>query len=333
MEDERRPAPVVSVRDPRRPERPADVLVAGDDKPPLDPAVRRRRLRIGGAALLVGALVVGGAELRERRAATAEERRLDAIVRVTAEPQGDSASYDPTSRVARLESHVLLRNGGPRDLLVVGATLGGYELVQPEVRVPAGRDATLLLQRSVGCSSTEPAPAAADAPLVLELRTGSGPRAAEVALPFDVSAAARACGFMPVEEAVRFSLVGWEQGGTVLELDLEVSSESVRPVDLVAVQAGPGLDAVLTSGPGGAPRALPIRLPQRTGSLIEVRRMAVQLRVTDCAVAAGVGVSGGDGAGPQLSLQVRDAAGDEATIGSLYPPVLLGGLLAETCPG
>lgn len=309
----------------RDPSRHVDLLVSGDDEPRPSPFTRRR-LSVAGGVLLGVALVVGAVELRERRAAAAEERRLDRVLDLSVEPRGASAEYDATSRSADLELSLLLRNGGPRDVVVERGRAGEYVLVQELVQVPAGGGAPLLLQRSVACSPTTPPAAAPVEVLRLELRTQAGPRQLE--LPLDPllvgDQAARACGFLPVEEAVDVQLLGVSRLGTALELSLDLGNRSVDQVSLASVDAGPGLRALVAvteRGPAALPLALP---PGRRDGTGRGTSLELQVTVVDCAQARG--------APPQVELLLRDEAGRVSQPLVAYEPAFLASLVSDTCP-
>jgi hypothetical protein len=126
--------------------------------------------------VLLLVLVRGGIEIRERRAAEQEERRLQALVELETTPrfigQG-RRDIDPESRLGVVERAVGVRNNGPRDITVTAASLGDLRLVE-EVVVPAGQDARLLLGWRGACAP-RPALLAASDVIELEVRTQAGP--------------------------------------------------------------------------------------------------------------------------------------------------------------
>jgi hypothetical protein len=322
--DERR-TPEVTVRDPSRPARPADVLVSGEDEPRPSPFTPRR-LRAAGALLAVAAAAVGVVELRERRAAAAEERRLDRVLELAVEPRGSGSSYDPATGAAELDLQLSLRNTGPRDVVVERGAVGEYVLVQDVVQVSAGGDAPLLLRRTVVCSPTSPPQAAPLDVLRLDLRTAAGPRQLELPLVQGLvrDEAARACGFVPLEEAVDVRLLDLVRQRESVQLSLDLSSRSLEPVALAAVDAGPGLRAELTlveNGSTDLPLALP---PDRRDGTRRGTSMEVRVTVVDCALART--------ARPQVELQVVDEAQRVAQVSFDYDPAFLGTLLSDACP-
>ena len=331
--EEPRPMPQITVRDPGRPERSADVLVSGgdrEDRPPVDPAVRRRRLRVAGAVLLLGAIGIGGLELRDRRARAAEERRLDSVVELRAEHDSGSSDFDPASGTARLDLTVLVHNDGPRDLSVTDAGVAGHRLVSGPVPVRAGRSARLLMQQVVQCA---PEPPATTPPggLRLTVRTPTGERTVEVELPTDVDEAARLCGFRPLDTISAFFSGFDRQTAGVRDLALELEARTVGPLQLVAVVPAPGIAVQLRVR--GQPADLPLDLAPTADRL--TRRVTVQLRlsVSDCDRArepadADLPVPGDPQA---LLVQVREAAGSVGDLYVGYPDRLLDSLLDESC--
>src|SRR5688572_9774714 len=93
MADEPRPVRV-TVTDPRRAGAPADVLEAGRERTPLGPR-GRRRLLVAGALLVAVAAAVGTAEVVERRAEAAEQRRLGSVADLDARLAGSSVAPGP----------------------------------------------------------------------------------------------------------------------------------------------------------------------------------------------------------------------------------------------
>ena len=325
-----RPMPQITVRDPRRPERPADVLVSGgDERPPADPVVRRRRRRIAGALLLAGAVGFGGLEVRDRRAAAEEDRRLDAIVELRAVHQGGSSSFDPASRIGRLTLELALFNDGPRDLEVTAAAVAGYELVAREIRVAAGSSRAVALTRSVTC---EPGarPSTPTGGLQLSVRTASGERRLDLDLPVDEQEVLRLCGFRPLETMqLSFGTIG-RPALEVVDLELDLMTQAIGPVQLVGIRPPPGIAAEQLVQ--GRVRGLPLELTSHDGL---TRRLTVTLRFTvhDCSAARtpseadlppGRPVAG-------LQVQVQDQDGSVGDFAVSYPGRLLESLISESC--
>lgn len=322
---EERPPPQVTVRDPSRPERTAEVLASGSDDPPRPNPLTPRRLRALLAVLLVAGTAVGVVELRERRAAAAEQRRLDRVVDLAVERRGGSTSYDPGTSQVTLDLQLRVVNRGPRDLLVERGALGGYRLVQQMVEVGAGDTAPLLLRKRLTCSPTTPPPEEPLTALELALRTPAGPR--QVTLPVEVGGddGARACGFLELEESVDITVLGAQRTPAGVELAVDLASRSVREVALAAVDPGPGLSVqvgVLDQGEALLPVALPRRGGQDAGRGLTFELL---LNVTDCRVA--------QTARPQLAFRFTDDVGrvSQPLIG--YEPAFLSSLLADSCSG
>lgn len=276
--------------------------------------------------VLGAALLLGSVELRERRAAAAQERRLDAVVDVSVRPEGGGTEYDPGTRRAQLQHRLLLSNDGPRDVTVTGAAVAGYALVQDEVRVPAGRSTPLLLERSVTCSPSAPPPELDTDTLVLQLTTAAGPRAVDVALDVPIAAdeSARACGLVPLDEAASVAVTGAARRGDLLELGLEVAVASARPVDLLGVEVGPGLHVELRQVGGGVV-PLPLALPPASGPAATTSSYVLRIGATDCDAAIG-------GAGsPDLALLLRGEDGTQARVEALYELGYLMALLLDVC--
>lgn len=318
----------ITVRDPNRPDRPADLLVSGDERVPLDPAVRRRRLRVVGALLLVGALVLAGTEVRERRAQAAEERRLGAVVELRAEHQGGTSSFDPTTRTGRLTMELLLHNDGPRDVQALAARMAGYELLGGGARVEAGRSARVLLQRTVTCDGTEPVPPPEG--LRLTVRTVTTEREVEVDLPADQDEALRLCGYRPLETmSISFGDMA-RHAPDVVDLGLDLQTQAAEPVHLVGLVAQPGI--VVRLRVGGTARALPVELVTDDG-LTRVLSTRVELTVSDCdaALAPSEPDLPDPGAPSGLLVQVRDASGETGDFQVGYPDRLMDSLLGYSC--
>lgn len=288
--------------------------------------LRRGRVAAAGALVLVAALLAGAAEVRERRAAAAQERRLDAVVDVSVQPEGGGTEYDAVTGRARLQHRLLLSNDGPRGVTVTGAAVAGYALVQDEVRVAAGRSAPLLLERSVTCSASAPPRASGTDTLALQLTTAAGPRAVDLDLdvPLSPDEAAHACGFVPLDEAASVAVTGATRPGDLLVLGLQITVTSARPVELLAVEVGPGLRSELASV-GGRAVPLPLALPTASGPAAASSSHELRIAATDCdAAVAGAGF-------PDLTLRLRDEDGRQVQVKTLYELGYLMDLLLDVC--
>lgn len=266
--------------------------------------VGRRRLKVLAAVAVIGglALLVSG-EVRERRAADAEQRRLAGVLDLAVEPSRaleQWARYDEVRETAELDVVVVVRNDGPRGIRVLEGTLGPYAL-PGDVHVAPGQVAELVLQRSVPCAAADPQPVSVSS-LQLQARTGAGVR--DAVLPVDLElpaeAARRACGLVPFEDAVSVSYANRQERDEAYEVGLEVRTATRGAMSLDEVRPADGLTAVLL-GPDGEPGP-PLPWPMEPRSTVQVR-----LEVADCAAAAGAGD------GPLLRLLLHDEAGAAAT--------------------
>ena len=284
--------------------------------------VRRRWLLLAALGLSALALTGVGLQVREERAAAAQERRLQAVVDLVAQPEGVTSVYDPGTRTARLENRLLLVNNGPRDHVVEEGSVGGFRLVRAGVRVRAGESAPLVVGASVRCTGTRPAEVPTG-PLVLRLR-GDRTVRLPLDLPVGPDAAARACGFVPLEEVAFVSVVGAARPGEALELALELGTQSVRPVQVLAVEVGPGLRAELR-GSDGRPVAFPLALETGDGPGFVAGSYTLRIEVVDCDAALAGGGS------PRLALQLRGEDGGTARAETLYELGYLLDLLLGVC--
>lgn len=330
MAEERRPTPQITVRDPNRPDRPADLLVSGrDDRPPLDPAVTRRRLRVAGSLVLVVALGIAAVQWRDQRSRAAEERRLGSVVELRAEHEGGSGSVDTASGTASTSIDVRLHNDGPRDVHVLDAEVAGYQLTRDEVRVTRGGAALLRLERSLRCDPETP-PTTPAGGLRLRVRTASAERTVEVELPTDQDEAARLCGFRPLDTISAYFGSFDRPAPGVRDVALELDARTVGPLQLVAVVPAPGIAVQLRVQ--GQPTGLPVELVPTDDRFTRRRTVQLRLSVSDCdLVRSSAGADLPVPGDPQaLLVQVREAAGSgDLYVG--YPDRFLDSLLDESC--
>lgn len=300
--------------------RPADVLTSGKDERRPSPFTRRR-LEAVGWMLLGAAVALGGTEVR----GWWEDRRLDRVLELSLQTSKSSSSYDQRRGEAELTLAVEVRNDGPRDLVVERGAAGDYVLVRSLVEVPSGEQVPLLLRRTVTCSRTAPPPAAPVDGLRLELQTAAGPRS--LSLRMDPEAvgddAARACGFLPLEEAIGVQAYETESSVGTLGLAVDLNNRSVEPATLVGLDVGQGLRAQVRDVDGG-PAALPLPLPPSRPDRFQ-GGISLMLRVTvvDCAEARTTP--------PQLELQFTDGS-EEHRASVDYDPASLDRLLSIACP-
>jgi hypothetical protein len=314
---------VVTVHDPDG-RQGLDVLDGGPERPAC---TRRRQVLAAVALAAVVGLVAGGLELKERRTVAAEQRRAAAAVDVVLLPD-IAASSSSSPRGGSLRVDVLLRNAGPREVEVTGASWAGFALVRP-VRVSAGEQRQLSLAREVVCSPGRPAVLAVDDPVALQVRTTSTVRTVQVPFanaPLDAVEAERMCGFYPLEEAL-FAVVGPEalpSKELVLQLGLSVRGSS--PVDVVSLDAGDGLLAVLRDPAGGKPVRLPVALEVGEGRTFAPTTYEVAIIVADCAAVRPVPDE------PGLALRSGDGKGRTAEVVLSYEASLRAGLIDRSCP-
>lgn len=244
---QQRPPPEVTVIDPARP---AERFVAAPSED-VPPAQGRRWW----AAVLV-VLVAGAAVLVVRD--VAEQRRLDGVARVQLDAPllPATSRYDPSSGTATLETVLQLRNTGPRPVRVVSAELGGLRF-DGDVRMAARTGtAGVPLTRTVRCPADGSRPPAGPdvTDVVLGVVTPAGPR--EVSLrtgrtPVDASRVgpARACGYPPLEEAVRvFGTLRTADAGRVVRARIEVTNSSRRRPQVLSIGFARGLDVLRLDG-------------------------------------------------------------------------------------
>ena len=306
------------MRDPRTPAHGADLLAAHDDEPP-----RRRRLL---ALLLVPVLVAAGLLVVDAPDDARTERRQAAVVDLALVAfASERRRYDEDSGAFELQLLLQLRNDGPRTVTVLRGGVGGYGL-ERDVELEPGEVSPLPLTRSVRCGSTTVDPPASSDDLELTVGTDAGPRDVRLAVPFELpgDAAARACGFLPLDEAVSATVVGVDARRGSLRLALDVRSVANRPVEVVAATAvDPGVDAVLEEA-ADEPVVLPIPGPGGVGTT----RLHVVLTIVDCAAVAGLP---GAPAARAVRLVVQEPGGAAAQPRVGYDPALLAALLAQAC--
>lgn len=316
------------MRDPARPDVPLDVL--GEDVP-AGHGTPRRRATSAAVVVLAVAVVAGGLELRERREAAEQERRLAAVVDLSVLAEGTGqATYDALSGLAQLDLSLNARNRGPRALTVLEAEVAGYELTRP-VELPTGGRASLPLTRSIACSPTRPPAQLTSRRLSLRVRTGAGDRDVDVQLPSPVGddQALRLCGYLPLEEAAFVNVAGASEGRGAAEVVLQVLSSSVRPTDVVDIVLDEGLRVEPTEQ-GGTPLAFPIPLLVQGPDTTTVTTVRLALTVSDCPAAQRIADRGRT---PQLRVLLRDERGRvaEKAVDLEGGHLLVGALVGQTC--
>lgn len=206
-------------------------------------------------------------------------REPAALVDLVALP-GSSGSSNPGVAQARVDVRLRLRNDGPRPVVVERAALGPYALARP-VELRAGATGTLLLTREVRCTSEPPPPLTAEV-LDLTVSTARGDRAVAVPLaePVGEDGAARACGFLPLEEAVTPLVLFAQSEPTRVLLTVELQVGGVQPVAVTGVRGG----RLVVDGPLDAvqPLELPFPLPPVDPQGPLVRSLQVGLLLEAC---------------------------------------------------
>jgi hypothetical protein len=279
-------APRVTIVDPARPDwTPTDVV--GDD----DDAPRSRR---GAAALLALAVLLlgwlGVDDLRERRAAAAEERRLQAVVELelTTHSSGGNETRGADD-VAEVVRQVGLRNTGPRPVEVLSASYGTLTL-EGTRRAEPGRHLTVTLSRRLSCAQ-RPAEEPVEQAVRLQVRAADGtvverelPLPAELWLS-DPALLQRACGYLePYEGGMAIATGTARLEGDALLLDLLVGNHSRAPLELAHVAGGAAWRCPWTPSTDGRPACRWLCRPARAPAPGTVPMLAVTatLRVQDC---------------------------------------------------
>jgi hypothetical protein len=317
--DEQRRPPEVTVRDPAAPAPAPDLLSSGDE--PARPR-RRRWLALPAAVAVVAA---GLAVTDARDDARSQRRQAAAVDLALVAFASERRRYDADTGAFELQLLLQLRNDGPRPVTVLRGGVGGYAL-ERDVALQPGELSPLPLTRSVRCGSAAADAARGSDDLELTVGTDAGPRDVRLSVPFEVpdDAAARACGFLPLDEAVTAQVVGVETRRGSLRLALDVRSVANRPVEVVAATAvDPGVQARLEEA-ADAPVALPIPGPGGTGTT----RLHVVLTIADCASAAGLP---GAPSSRAVRLAVQEPGGATAQPRVGYDPALLAALIGQAC--
>lgn len=319
MDEQRRPPPEVTVRDPAAPAQAPDLLVAQDEQP------RRRAWLV---LLVVGALLAAGVLVTDARNDARTERRQAGAVELALIAFGsERRRYVEGTGAFELELllQLQLRNDGPRTVTVLRGGVAGYAL-ERDVELEPGELSPLPLTRRVRCGSTAADPARASDDLELTVGTDAGPRDVRLPVPFDLpgDVAARACGFLPLDDAVTAQVVDVQTRRGSLRLALDVRSVANRPVEVVAATAvDPGVQARLEEA-ADRPVVLPIPGPGGTGT----SRLHVVLTISDCASAAGLP---GAPSSRAVRLVVQEPGGATAQPRVGYDPALLAALIGQAC--
>ena len=282
----------VTIVDPARPEQePGDVL--GDDSP-------RSRHKLYAVLVLI-ALLIGwrGADTAlERRAAAAQERRLQAVVDLQLINLESGGSENRSADIATVERQVGFRNAGPRPVEVLSASVGTLTF-QGSSSVEPGRDLALSLGRSLSCAQ-RPADEPVEQTVQVSVRRADGIEVKRrLPLPPDafVSDPAllrRVCGYLEPFEAgmvVGSGSVRLDDGS--LLMDLLVANAGRAPLVLAGLSGGSGMGVSLHTVQG-RPAALPVEVAPGAGSGDQPPIVVtVRLRVADCSAVVPLDLSTG----------------------------------------
>lgn len=272
---------------------------------------RRGTVAIGCLVTAAGVALV----LLQLRGQPPVQAPVDLTVLATA---GGGETHLPATASTRLELLLRMRNDGAGTVTVLRGGVAGYALLRP-LEVEPGATATLPLEQTAPCA-TEPAPAPAEA-LELSVRAAGVVRDVRVPLPFavDVDRPARACGFVPLEQAVALQVVDGRVSDGALLLDVEVVTSSNRPLRVLGAQPlEPGVAATTE------PRDLPVPGPGSSAGTTLVAR----LTLADCAAVQPVLRTSG---ARSLTLLIRDRDGAQVQPRAQYNPALLAELVAAAC--
>lgn len=267
MEPGQRPRPPVTVSaagrggpDPRPGQWPAEVLRGAPERPPRRRLTHRPRLTQALLAALALAVAAAGT------AQVTAERRLADVVALTLVTDGGvdgRTVWELTGRTALVRYRAQVHNDGPRPVTVTRAELGGYRSSRQPRPLAPGAQVAVTLSRVVRCQ--DPQAVLVPAALSLEVTTQGGSRAAQLPVQPDLrgeldGAADRACGVLPLDEALVIEATSVQRvGGTVL-VGLAAANRSTRPLRLARAVVQQGLRGEPLT-PAGAPLALPLDLP------------------------------------------------------------------------
>lgn len=279
-----RPPPVVSISGG------ADV---GDRAELLEgaPEPRTRRLLPRWAvpaalALAAGLVAVAGVVV------VADERRLGgalALRLVAATGVEGRTVWELTGRTALVSYRADVRNDGPRPVTVTRAELGGFRSSREDRRLEPGARVTVTLSRVVRCA--DPQAVVVPGAVSVDVTTAAGRRSAQLPVepglrPELDRAADRACGVLPLVEALDVTATSVQRVGGAVVVGLEAANRSTRPLRLGRVVVQQGLRGAVRT-PDGAPLALPLPLPPATLGDPPVRvPLVLEMTVVRCAAIA-----------------------------------------------
>lgn len=265
----------------------------GDDSP-------RSRHKLYAVLVLI-ALLIGwrGADTAlERRAAAAQERRLQAVVDLQLINLESGGSENRSADIATVERQVGLRNAGPRPVEVLSASVGTLTF-QGSSSVEPGGDLALSLARSLSCAQ-RPADEPVEQTVQVSVRRADGIEVKR-SLPLppdafvsDPALLRRVCGYLePFEAGMVLGSGSARLDDGSLLVDLLVTNAGRAPLVLAGLSGGSGMGVSLHTAQG-RPAALPVEMAPGEGSgdrppLV----VTVRLRVDDCSAVVPLDLSAG----------------------------------------
>lgn len=276
-----RPAPQVTVSRPAGVvDQPVELLAGAPERPRRTVTPQARRAVLAVAALAVAA---AGAVTVDR------ERRVGATVALTLVSDGHVDGrpvWELTGRTAFVRYRADVRNDGPRPVTVDRAELGSLRSNRQPRPLEPGQQVGVTLSRVVRCQ--DPKAAVVPAALSVAVTTQRGSRATLLPAPAGLRAqldraADRACGVLPLIEALAIRATSLERvGGTVL-IRLEAANASTRPLRLVRAVVQQGFRGVVRD-PVGRALTLPLDLPPASlGQPPVAVPLVLELTVVRCA--------------------------------------------------
>jgi hypothetical protein len=197
------------------------------------------------------------------------------------------------------------------------------------VRQPSGADRQVVLGSEVGCGAGRPARLAVDDDLQLQVTTASTIRTVRLPVPeppLDAVEAQRLCGYSPLEERLLLLRQDQSRAGQSLLLEVDLSVAGRAPVEVLSVDAGPGLAAAVRGGTDAATVRLPLTLPADEDGTSAAVTYEVAVSVIDCAAARTTAGT------PGLTVRTGDEQGSTTEALLPYEPSLHTDLLADRCP-
>jgi hypothetical protein len=253
-----------------------------------EPRTRRlapRWLVPAALALAAGLVAVAGVVV------VADERRLGgalALRLVAATGVEGRTVWELTGRTALVSYRADVRNDGPRAVTVTRAELGGFRSSREDRRLEPGARVTVTLSRVVRCA--DPQAVLVPGAVSVDVTTAAGRRSAQLPVepglrPELDRAADRACGVLPLVEALEVTATSVQRVGGAVVVGLEAANRSTRPLRLARVVVQQGLRGAVRA-PDGA-LDLPLPLPPATLGEPPVRvPLLLEVTVVRCAAIA-----------------------------------------------